>query len=425
MKILILGNGAREHALSWAFSKSRRNTGLFCMPGNVGTADIAINIAGDPADPAAVVGVALEQAVDLVVIGPELPLAAGVADDLRAAGFAVFGPGAAAARLESSKAFARTFSDEAGIPSARTMRFRTFEDFSRWLSATRDIPAQYPAFNGRIVLKKSGLAAGKGVLESADITELLDFARRVLAEDELLVEEYLEGYELSVFALCDGDAYLTLPACADHKKALPGNQGPNTGGMGAICPVPGADKTLMERIDHDIIAPTFRHISATGLGFRGVLFFGIMVTPTGPRLLEYNVRFGDPETQSLFALLASDPCDLVNSVARGQLANLRLHFKDGSAVGITVAAPGYPGLYPRDLAVRGLPRDGRNLLVFHAGTHRDQDDCIRTTGGRCFTVVGIGNDFFAAHARAVAGALAVDFDGAWFRPDIGQKYYMD
>ena len=303
MKVLILGNGAREHALAWSFSKSKRNSGLFCMPGNAGTADIAVNIDGDYCDGPSVVEAARRHGATLVVIGPESALAAGVADAVRAAGIAAFGPGASAARLESSKAFARDFSNRAGIPSARTLRFTKMADFVAWLDAGRPGPASNaangaaaggaggsgtgtgikaffglgnssvggsafggapsgPPLAGRIVLKKSGLAAGKGVLESGDEAELKAFAQMVLADDELLVEEFLVGYELSIFGLTDGKDYLILPACADHKKALPDNKGLNTGGMGAICPVPSADRAMMERIDREIVAPTFRQMTA-------------------------------------------------------------------------------------------------------------------------------------------------------------------
>ena len=262
MKVLILGNGAREHALAWSFSKSKRNSGLFCMPGNAGTADIATNIDGDFCDGAFVAEIARKYGVNLVVVGPEAALAAGVADTVRAAGIAAFGPGATAARLESSKAFARDFSNRAGIPSARTLRFSRLPDFLAWLDAGRPFPAGKVTADknaadinpaaGTVVLKKSGLAAGKGVLESKDEAELRAFAQVVLADDELLVEEFLTGYELSVFCLTDGSEYLTLPACADHKKALRDNKGLNTGGMGALCPVPNADSAMMERIDREI-----------------------------------------------------------------------------------------------------------------------------------------------------------------------------
>lgn len=455
MKVLILGNGAREHALAWSFSKSKRNCGLFCMPGNAGTADIAVNIAGDFCDGSSVVEAARAHGVNLVVIGPESALAAGVADAVRAAGIAAFGPGASAARLESSKAFARSFAERAGIPTARTLRFSKFADFAAWLEAGRPCPAAPAApatssgarsglkamfgfkspprggnpegkpLTGTIVLKKSGLAAGKGVLESENEAELKDFAKAVLADDELLVEEYLTGYELSVFSLSDGTDYLTLPACADHKKALIDNKGPNTGGMGAICPVPRADQAMMERIDREIVSPTFSQMAAEGLGYRGVVFFGVMVCADGPRLLEYNVRFGDPETQSLLPLLSSDVCNLLGSAAIGTVGEARVEFKNKSAVGLTIAAPGYPGQYPVGLEVVSLPREAEGVKIFHAGTVLGADGVLRTGGGRCFTVVGTGEDYFTAHGAALEAARRVKFEGAWFRNDIGRKFFLD
>lgn len=425
MKVLILGNGAREHALAWAFERSKRNAGLFCLPGNAGTEELAQNLPGDPADPATVVEAYRSSGARLVVVGPEAPLAAGVADALREVGAAVFGPGAKAAALESNKSFARAFSSRAGVPTATTARFQSYADFDRWLSATRSSLAPGAPFAGSLVLKKSGLAAGKGVFESDDSDELRRFAKVVLADDELLVEEFLKGYELSVFALSDGDGYILLPACADHKKALEGNVGRNTGGMGALCPVPPADAALMERIDREIVDPSFRQMKKEGLSYRGVLFFGVMVCADGPKLLEYNVRWGDPETQSLLPLLKDDMCDLFEAAATGVVTGLRPSIREGAAVGVTVAAPGYPGDYPKGIPVEALPKEGPGRLVFHAATVRDPAGRLLTGGGRCFTVVGLGGDYFEAHARALEAAKELRFEGAWFRKDIGKSYYLD
>ncbi len=416
MKTLILGSGAREHALGWAFSRSKRNSGIFCMPGNAGMVDFALNVPGDPSDAEAVINLVRRSGSELVVIGPEAPLEAGVADVLRAAGIAVFGPGKLAAQLECSKSFARAFSDRAGVPSAKTEKFQSAKDFEKYIAKKSGV---------KLVLKKNGLAAGKGVLESEDTAEMLAFARTVLADDELLVEEYLYGYELSVFALSDGAGYRLMPACADHKKAFTGNKGPNTGGMGAMCPVPCADKALMDTIEATIIAPTFAQMNKENLNYRGVLFFGVMVTKEGPKLLEYNVRFGDPETQSLIPLVSSDIADVFEMVAAGSLTNFRIEYKDLSAVGITVAAPGYPGDCPNGLEVRSLPADSATTQVFHAGTVRSGDGLLRTGGGRCFTAVGIGTDYFDAYRHAVELAAKIDFDGAWYRSDIGKSFFIE
>ncbi|MBP7264108.1 MAG: phosphoribosylamine--glycine ligase [Spirochaetia bacterium] len=423
MKVLILGSGAREHALAWAIERSKRNAGLFCLPGNAGTEDLALNLPGDPADPATVIKAWKSSGADLVVVGPEAPLAAGVADALRAEGAKVFGPGASAAMLESSKSFGRALADKAGVPCARTERFKTLPDFERWLASHRGGRSAWAS--GTLVLKKSGLAAGKGVFESDDRSELSLFASQVLAGDELLVEEYLSGYELSVFALTDGTDYAILPPCADHKKALAGNLGPNTGGMGAICPVPSADKALMAMVDKHIVAPTFKMMAKEGLGYRGVLFFGIMVTQSGPKLLEYNVRWGDPETQSLFPLLATDPLDMLEAAAAGSVAGMEARLRDQAAVGVTVASEGYPGAHAKGIPVDELPPSDHNALVFHAGTARSKGRKLVTGGGRCFTVVGLGADYFEAHTHAMEAARKVRFEGAWFRPDIGKAFFLD
>lgn len=417
MRLMIVGSGgAREHALAWAFARGGHET--VCAHGNAGTAGIARDVRLDPEDPSAVVAACREIGPDLVVVGPEAPLAAGVVDALRDANFPVFGPHRAAAALESSKAFARAFSERWGVPCAATARFTDAASFRRFLSSRR---------GDRLVLKKSGLAAGKGVLESDDPKELASFGSTVLEDDELLVEEFLVGRELSMFGITDGKDYLVLPACADHKKAGAGDKGPNTGGMGAICPVPYADAAALARIDREIIEPTFRGMSSEGLSYRGVLFFGVMMTERGPKLLEYNVRFGDPETQSLLPLLESDAAELLAAAARGSLASAKASFSKDFACGVVVAAPGYPGAYPKGIAADLSAADelaarGRSLL-FHASTTRGADGVVRTGGGRCFTAVGLGATWPEARDRAYAMADAVRFEGAWHRPDIGERAY--
>jgi phosphoribosylamine--glycine ligase len=442
MKTLVIGSGAREHALAWALAaradeqgsggakpKSARDR-VFCAPGNAGTEGIARNLALDPENPKALVSACSELGIGLVIVGPEGALAAGVVDALAASGIPAFGPGRRAAALESSKSFARAFSERHGVPCARTERFSSPAALARYLDAMR---------GARIVLKKSGLAAGKGVLESDDPAELRSFGEAVLASDELLAEEYLVGRELSVFAVCDGSSRIVLPACADHKKAGEGDAGPNTGGMGAVCPVPFAEPALMARIEREIVDPSFAGMEEEGLSYRGVLFFGVMATAEGPKLLEYNVRFGDPETQSLVALLSSDIGELCEAAAAGRLASHKPAFSGGAACGVVVAAPGYPGSYPKGLAVdladsdaaagKGQPEidndgvPGAEALLFHASTARDPAGQLRTGGGRCFTAVGLGQDWKTARERAYALAGSVRFEGAWFRRDIGKRIY--
>jgi len=412
MRILVIGSGAREHALAWRLGSEGNR--ILCGPGNAGTEEIAENLPLDPNDPAAVLDACGKARPDLVVIGPEDPLAAGLADRLRRGGYPVFGPGAAAARLESSKDYARAFAERHGIPRARTEVLRTGSDLRDYIDRTR----------GKRVLKKSGLAAGKGVLESSDPAELYTFGTAVLVGDVLLAEEFLTGRELSVFAVCDGTRYVLLPACGDHKKPLPGNLGPNTGGMGALCPVPFATPELLGRIESEVIAPTFRGLSQEGLAYPGVLFFGIMATPEGPKLLEYNVRFGDPETQSLAAVMAGDLGALLASAASGRLdpgaAAAAALAPETRSCGFVAAAPGYPGAYPKGIPVKAIPVDvpGRSLL-FHASTSRDGSGRLVTGGGRCFTAVGLGADLPEARENGLAAVRGVRFEGAWFRPDIG------
>jgi phosphoribosylamine--glycine ligase len=429
VKVFIVGSGAREHAIAWAISRDQARgsrltarDGIVCVPGNAGTEQIARNLAVDPTDARAVLAACGDLKPDLVIVGPEAPLAAGLVDELQAKGIAVFGPHRSSATLESSKASARSFSERHGIPCAKTTQFKNTASLKRFLAANA---------GRRIVLKKSGLAAGKGVLESEDAEELLRFGEAVLESDELLAEEFLVGRELSIFAVCDRTDRILLPACADHKKTGAGETGSNTGGMGTVCPVPLADSATLDRIEREIIDPTFEGMQAEGLLYKGVLFFGIMMTADGPRLLEYNVRFGDPETQSLLPLFESSFLELCAAAAGDRLKNLRPSYSSDIACGVVVAAPGYPGSYPKGLAVyfaAGAEDEtaknlGSSSLLFHASTARDAEGKIRTGGGRCFTAVGIGPSWADARARAYERAKTVVFAGAWFRPDIGRKIY--
>jgi len=412
VNVLVIGSGAREHALARRLGTEGNR--VSCAPGNAGTAGIADNLPLNPDDAETVLRACRELGADLVVIGPEDPLAAGLADRLRDAGYPVFGPGARSARLESSKDFARAFAERHGVPRARTEVLRTESDLRDYIGRT----------SGKRVLKKSGLAAGKGVLESSDPGELLSFGRSVLAGDVLLAEEFLTGRELSIFAVCDGTRRVVLPACADHKKPHPGNLGPNTGGMGALCPVPFAGPDLLARIEAEVVEPTFRGIAREGLAYPGVLFLGIMAAPDGPKLLEYNVRFGDPETQSLLAVLGGNLGDLLASAASGRLdpgaGAAAAAAPDTWACGFVAAAPGYPGSYPKGIPVEALPEDnpGRSLL-FHASTLRDASGRLVTGGGRCFTAVGLGSTPAEARENGLAAARGIRFEGAWFREDIG------
>jgi phosphoribosylamine--glycine ligase len=410
---MILGNGAREHALAWKFSTSRRLCGLAIAPGNAGTATLGTNLSGvDPLDPPAVVEACRAQGVDLVFVGSETPLEAGVVDALQAAGIAVIGPDRHRAQLESSKVFSKDFMVRHHLPTAAAREFSDPRLYSDFLDTS----------TGKIVVKKSGLAAGKGVLETQDKAAALAFGLEVLKTDRLLVEEFLTGFEVSVFVLSDGKDYVVLPPAADFKKAKEGDQGPNTGGMGAICPVPTVDAVLWKRILEETVAPTLAALNQDGLNYKGVIFIGLMITAEGPKILEYNVRFGDPETQALLTLINSDFGDLVQAMADGTLADYRLELSKKVALGVVVAAPGYPGDYPKGLVVDSLPapREG-SFHLFQASTTSDGTSAV-TGGGRCFTAVGVAETFEEAKRRAYQGAAQVKFSGAWYRKDIGDKF---
>jgi phosphoribosylamine---glycine ligase len=415
VRVLVVGNGAREHALVWKFARSNRISDLYAAPGNGGTADIATNLDEiDPSQLNSVVEAAREHRIDVVFVGPEGPLSEGLVDRLEAAGISTIGPHAEAARLEGSKSFSKAFMHEFGIPTA------SYESFDNAAGAEHYIESSIR----RLVVKKSGLAAGKGVLESTDKQSLITFAREVIASgDTVVVEEYLSGFEVSIFALSDGKSFRLLPACTDYKKAGVGSTGPNTGGMGAICPVPWLDSQIESEIIRRIVAPTFAGLAARGIEYRGVLYFGIMVTSDGPLLLEYNVRFGDPEAQVLLPLINTDFAEICTRIISGSLGELTVQISDRSALGVVVAAPGYPSAYPTGLPVDALPTPPEEeALIFHAATNWD-GPVLETGGGRCFTVVGFGSELLQARARAYQTAKDVTFPGSWMRQDIGGRIF--
>ncbi len=417
MKVLVLGSGAREHAITWKFSKSKRISGLYIAPGNAGTDELGENLPGlNPLDQQAVVDVCLEKKIDLVFVGPEDPLAAGVVDRLTREKIPVFGPHKAAAELESSKAFAKRFMVKHGIPTPEAWEFESATDFEGFMKRRTH----------RVVVKKSGLAGGKGVLDSESGEELVRFGRKALQDDRIVVEEHLKGIELSLFALTDGTNHVLLPVCSDFKKAGENDEGKNTGGMGAVCPVPVVDAKLLDSITSTIVDPTFAALAAEGLTYRGVLYFGLMVTEAGPRLLEFNVRFGDPETQVLIPLIDSDFGSLCESVVQGKLQDFPLHFSNKAALGVVVASKGYPDNYKSGIPVEPLPTFPESeVLIFHSATKVSGTGQILTGGGRCFTVVGVAPDLLTSNERAYEAASRIEFEGAWCRRDIGKKFFID
>jgi len=415
VRILIVGSGGREHALAWAFSRSPQVTAVLCAPGNGGTAALATNVAVAETDASGIVRVAAERDVDLVVIGPDAAIAAGVTDACAAARIAVAGPTAAAGRIESSKAFAKQLMDRAGIPTAR---WWAGDDVGDLTAAAADL-------GGRCVVKADGLARGKGVtvcdtLEQATgaIAACLREHRFGEAGRTVVIEERLQGPELSLFALSDGRQVRLLGAARDHKRAYDGDRGPNTGGMGAVAPLPGLSAENLDAYVAQLVRPCIDALADAGTPFRGCLYAGVMLTDAGPRVIEYNARLGDPETQPLLAMLADDPVDLFTAVAHGGITDGAVRLHDGVGVGVVVAAEGYPGEPRVGDPIGGLDELPSDVLAFHAGTRRDGDDLL-TAGGRVLTMVGRGPELHAARARAYAGAARVAFSGAWYRRDIG------
>jgi phosphoribosylamine--glycine ligase len=390
---------------------------LFAAPGNAGTQDLATNLPDvDPLNAEAVVAACKENGITHVFIGPEEPLTLGVADALTEAGIAAIGAHREAAQLEGSKAFSKAFMARNSIPTAGYAQFTCFDEASRYIKNRRK----------KIVLKKSGLAGGKGVLESDNTAEMLGFAEKVLKDDALVIEEFLEGFEATVFAVCDGKTYILLPPCADFKKAGANDTGPNTGGMGSVCPVPWLDAKIQQRIRTETVEPTFAALKKENLMYKGILYFGLMITKDGPKVLEYNVRFGDPETQALLPLISSDFGNLCDAVTSGALESFPLEVSGKASLGVVIAAEGYPADYERQIPVQFTGKfDEKDIHLFHASTLRDGAGTVLTNGGRCFTVVAEGKDIYEAAERAYAGVKNVGFKGAWYRPDIGKRFMAE
>jgi len=421
VNVLILGGGGREHALAWAVSRSPALRRLVCAPGNAGTARIAENAALDPSSGADVAAFCRREEIDLVIVGPEAPLVAGVADRLRAEGVAVFGPGAEGARLEGSKVRAKEIMREAGVPTARSATVSTVSEAVKALEWLGE----------RVAVKADGLAAGKGVVMAGSRTEAREAVRAAVEErrfgaagERVLLEEWLEGEEVSLIALVDGEEVRPLVPSQDHKRAHDGDQGPNTGGMGAYAPYPGLTGAALEQAVSSCVAPVVRTLAHRGVAYRGVLYAGLMLTADGPRVLEYNVRFGDPETQVVLPLVEGDLLEALAACARGELAGSPpLGIRPGAALTVVAAAAGYPGSYRKGDPIEGLAEsdDRGNALVFHAGTASGPDGSIVTSGGRVLAVTGLGKTLAEAR-RAAYGVLGtLHFEGMFHRSDIGAR----
>src|SRR3954471_18799323 len=421
MRVLIAGGGGREHALAWRLARDRGITALVCAPGNPGIAPIATLAPVDPADPDALLALAERETIDLTVIGPELPLDRGVVDRFRAVGRRIFGPPRAAAQLECSKVFAKGFMARHGIPTAR---YRVCESSAE---ARRVIASG--EFGFPVVLKADGLAAGKGVVVAADaadaeaaIRAAMDDAQFGAAGARLVIEECLVGPEVSFFALCDGTRAIPIASAQDHKRIFDGDQGPNTGGMGAFSPSPLVDAAMEAQIMRDVVDPVLRGMRAEGTEYRGFLYAGLMLTCNGPKVIEYNVRFGDPEAQAVMPLLDGELLPLLAAAADGTLSALRVPLRRGVSVGVVLAAAGYPGPVKSGAEILGLDEASRlpDVAIFHAGTAGD-DRGIVTAGGRVLTVVGTAADYGAAIARAYEAVSLISFEGMQYRRDIGAK----
>ncbi|MFN3371717.1 MAG: phosphoribosylamine--glycine ligase [Sphingomonadaceae bacterium] len=415
MDILLLGGGGREHALAWKLAQSPRCGTLWAAPGNPGIAHHARLVADlDMLDGTAVARFAREQGVGLVVVGPEAPLVAGVADAVRAAGIACFGPSAAAARLEASKGFTKALCDRAGIPTARYARFSALEP-ARAHAAAQPLP---------VVVKADGLAAGKGVTVAATHAEA-DAALVALFDQpgaRVVIEECLEGEEVSFFVLADGRTALPLIAAQDHKRVGDGDTGPNTGGMGAYAPASPFTPELQAETMARIIRPTLDTLAAEGTPFSGVLFAGLMLTAEGPKLIEYNVRFGDPECQVLMALMDSDLVELLLAAAEGKLAGKAVSWKPGAAATVVVAARGYPGTAARGGVIEGLAAaEAAGALVFHAGTALDSEGRLIAAGGRVLAVTATGAHVGEAVGKAYSALQRISFADGFHRADIGWR----
>lgn len=422
MDILLLGSGGREHAIACALKASPECDELYVAPGNGGTAGIATNVALDINDPAAVADFAQAHGVGLVVIGPEAPLVAGVADAVRAKGIPAFGPGAQGAQMEGSKRFAKEFMERHGIPTAE---YRSFTDEA---GAKAYVNEKFAAGADLLVVKADGLAAGKGVVVAATAQEALDALADCFsghfgaAGSTVVVEEGLKGPECSLLAFVDGPTVRLMATAQDHKRALEGDLGPNTGGMGVYSPVP-----IVTDDEYAAMAQAMQAAAdglvADGIEYRGVLYGGFMLTAQGPKVLEFNARFGDPETQVILPRLKTDLVKVMLAVAQGRLDEIELEWRDEWAVSVVLASAGYPGSYPKGLEISGIERAEElpGVTVYHAGTAVDAEGVLRTAGGRVLNVTALGATFAQARERAYEGCELIDFEGKTLRHDIGAR----
>jgi phosphoribosylamine--glycine ligase len=415
MKILVIGGGGREHALAWKLRQSPYTDRIFCAPGNAGTEDLAENVPIPASDLQGLARFAKENRIDLTVVGPDDPLAAGIIDLFKAQKLRAFGPDKSAARIESSKIFAKELMHAHHIPTAEA---GTFSDITKALRYCERV--KFP-----VVIKADGLALGKGVIIAADfgmarttIDEMMNQRRFGAAGQRLVIEEFLRGTECSLHALLDGENYLLLESARDHKRALDGDDGPNTGGMGAFSPADNWNRKLQSRFESEIMQPLLRALVQEGVTFRGLLYPGLIITSEGPRVLEFNCRFGDPETQALLPRMKSDLLPLLEATIDGNIERCAIEWDPHAAVTVVMASAGYPGRYETGKSITGLDDAAKveNVRIFHAGTKRD--GAVRTAGGRVLAITALGSTIEMARKDAYEAVSRIHFEGCYYRRDI-------
>ncbi|MFC2088697.1 phosphoribosylamine--glycine ligase [Calditrichota bacterium] len=418
MKVLVIGSGGREHTLVWKIAQSPLVEKVFCAPGNPGIGEWAENVNISASDLDGLLQFAKNKNIDLTVVGPEDPLVAGIVDKFEKEGFKIFGPNKSAAQLEGSKSFAKNLMKKYKIPTAAHEKFTTSVDALISLKFIQKFP---------VVLKASGLAAGKGVLICKNLQETAAGTNLIMkdkafgdAGNEMVIEEFLEGEEVSVFAMVDGEHYILLSPSQDHKRVFDNDQGKNTGGMGAYSPAPIATKELMDEIEDSIIKPTVKAMISEGHPYKGLLYFGIMVTEDGPKVLEYNCRFGDPETEVVLPLLESDLIPLMMASIVGTLKDEIVKIKEGFAVDVVLASGGYPDSYEKGKVIEGLNNLDSDILVFHAGTKMDGSKLV-TNGGRVLNIVVLGNEFRTTQQKVYDVVQKIEFEKMHYRKDIGHR----
>ncbi|MGI6649121.1 MAG: phosphoribosylamine--glycine ligase [Bacillota bacterium] len=417
LKVLVVGGGGREHTLVWKLRQSPRVAEVICAPGNAGIAGLAKTVDLGAEDIPALLNLAQQEKVDLTIVGPEAPLVAGIVDQFAAAGLRVFGPRLEAAMIEGSKVWAKEIMRKYNIPTAR---FAAFQEMAPAVAFLKDIGTP-------CVVKADGLAAGKGVTVAMDEATALEALRLIMedrvfgeAGNSVVIEEYLEGEEVSILAFTDGQTVVPMVSAQDHKRVFDGDQGPNTGGMGAYSPAPVYTEQIHHQVVQTILEPTVKALRAEGREYVGVLYAGLMLTPTGPKVLEFNARFGDPETQVILPRLKTDLVDIIEAILEGHLAEQSIAWLPEAAVCVVMASEGYPGSYPKGRVITGLEEAAKSALVFHAGTALNEGRIV-TNGGRVLGVTALGSDIKTAIASAYQAVSTINFAGCHYRQDIGYR----